>query len=73
MTDRDDIRRKGVENEVEGTSKDVKGRVKDAVGGLTGGSSQAGVTWVARRTARSWTPAGKSARTATPWPTANST
>ena len=39
MTDRDDIRRKGVENTVEGTGKDVKGRVKDAVGGLTGDES----------------------------------
>jgi uncharacterized protein YjbJ (UPF0337 family) len=39
MADRDDIRREGVENEVEGTGKDVKGRVKDAVGGLTGDSS----------------------------------
>jgi uncharacterized protein YjbJ (UPF0337 family) len=30
---------KGIEDNVEGTAKDLKGRVKDAVGGLTGDSS----------------------------------
>jgi uncharacterized protein YjbJ (UPF0337 family) len=39
MADRDDIRREGVENEIEGTGKDLKGRVKDAAGGLTGDTS----------------------------------
>lgn len=39
MAKKDDIRREGMENEVEGTGKDLKGRVKDAVGGLTGDES----------------------------------
>lgn len=37
-----EIREDGVENEVKGKGNDLKGRVKDAVGGLTGdGSLQA--------------------------------
>ena len=37
-----DIREDGVENQLKGTGNDLKGRVKDAVGGLTGdGSLQA--------------------------------
>jgi uncharacterized protein YjbJ (UPF0337 family) len=39
MADRDDIRRKGVENQVEGTGDELKGRIKDATGGLTGDDS----------------------------------
>jgi len=38
MADRD-LRQKGDENRVEGAIDDVKGRVKDAAGGLTGDSS----------------------------------
>jgi uncharacterized protein YjbJ (UPF0337 family) len=38
MTDKD-IGTKGDENRVEGAIDDVKGRVKDAAGGLTGDSS----------------------------------
>ena len=37
MADRD-LTDRGIENNVEGTAKDLKGRIKDAVGGLTGDS-----------------------------------
>ena len=40
MADRDDLARKGAENQVEGTADQVKGRVKNALGGLTGDNSQ---------------------------------
>lgn len=33
------LKQRGTENNVEGKGKDLKGRVKDAVGGLTGDSS----------------------------------
>ena len=41
MTDRnrDDLLRKGTENRTEGKLDDLKGRVKDGVGGLTGDQS----------------------------------
>lgn len=41
MTDRnrDELLRKGTENKAEGKMDDLKGRVKDSVGGLTGDSS----------------------------------
>jgi uncharacterized protein YjbJ (UPF0337 family) len=38
MADKD-LNQAGAENQIEGVGKDVKGRVKDAVGGLTGDSS----------------------------------
>jgi len=38
MADRD-MMNDGVENQLEGTGKDLKGRVKDAVGGLLGDES----------------------------------
>jgi len=38
MGDRD-LRREGDENRAEGTKDDVKGRIKDAAGGLTGDES----------------------------------
>lgn len=38
MADRN-LRNKGDENRVEGLGDDIKGRVKDAVGGLTGDES----------------------------------
>ncbi|HEX6748150.1 MAG TPA: CsbD family protein [Longimicrobium sp.] len=38
MPDRDMIN-EGVENQLEGKGEDLKGRVKDAVGGLTGDES----------------------------------
>jgi uncharacterized protein YjbJ (UPF0337 family) len=37
--DRDDLVRRGNENKTEGKVDDIKGRVKDAAGGLTGDSS----------------------------------
>lgn len=37
--DRDDLVRRGTENKAEGKVDDIKGRVKDAAGGLTGDSS----------------------------------
>jgi uncharacterized protein YjbJ (UPF0337 family) len=41
MADRDDrsMREKGAENSLRGTGNDIKGRVKDAAGGLTGDNS----------------------------------
>ncbi|HEX8907083.1 MAG TPA: CsbD family protein [Longimicrobiaceae bacterium] len=41
MADRDMVDR-GVENQLEGHGKDLKGRVKDAIGGLTGDSDLQG-------------------------------
>lgn len=41
MADRDMMDR-GAENSLEGMGKDLKGKVKDAVGGLTGDSSLQG-------------------------------
>jgi uncharacterized protein YjbJ (UPF0337 family) len=38
MADRD-LMNDGVENQLEGQGKDLKGRVKDALGGLTGDQS----------------------------------
>ena len=38
MSDKD-LTQRGTENSIEGKSKDAKGKVKDAVGGLTGDSS----------------------------------
>jgi uncharacterized protein YjbJ (UPF0337 family) len=41
MTDRDDrnLTERGIENSAEGKADNLKGRVKDAAGGLTGDSS----------------------------------
>jgi uncharacterized protein YjbJ (UPF0337 family) len=41
MTDRDDrnLTERGIENQTEGKVDNLKGRVKDAAGGLTGDSS----------------------------------
>ncbi len=40
MADQDrDLESRGVENQLEGKGKDVKGKVKDAWGGLTGDTS----------------------------------
>lgn len=41
MTDRnrDDLFKRGTENRAEGKMDDIKGRVKDAAGGLTGDNS----------------------------------
>lgn len=39
MTDKKNWTEKGVEDSVEGKAKDLKGKVKDAAGGLTGDSS----------------------------------
>jgi uncharacterized protein YjbJ (UPF0337 family) len=41
MPDNDDrsLTERGLENNLEGKAKDVKGRIKDAVGGLTGDGS----------------------------------
>jgi uncharacterized protein YjbJ (UPF0337 family) len=36
----DDLNRKGAEDQIKGAGNEFKGRVKDAVGGLTGDSSQ---------------------------------
>ena len=38
MEDRD-LTQRGAENSAEGTAKDMKGKLKDAAGGLTGDSS----------------------------------
>lgn len=35
----DDLTRKGIDHSVEGKADNVKGKIKDAVGGLTGDSS----------------------------------
>ena len=40
MADRDDLASKGAENQLEGTGDQVKGRIRNAVGGLTGDNSQ---------------------------------
>ena len=37
--DKRDLGTRGVENSVEGKAKEMKGRIKDAVGGLTGDES----------------------------------
>jgi uncharacterized protein YjbJ (UPF0337 family) len=37
---RDDLASKGAENQIEGTADQVKGRVRNAIGGLTGNDSQ---------------------------------
>ena len=39
MTDKKNWTEKGIEDSVEGKAKDLKGRIKDAAGGLTGDSS----------------------------------
>lgn len=39
MADRDDLVERGLNNQLEGKGEDIKGRVKDAVGGLTGDES----------------------------------
>lgn len=40
MADKDrDLTSRGIENSMEGKAKDVKGRIKDAAGGLTGDTS----------------------------------
>ena len=40
MADNDrELQKSGDQNRVEGTAKDIKGRVKDAIGGLTGDES----------------------------------
>ena len=39
MTDRKSLTDDGIENSTEGKLSDVKGKVKDAVGGLTGDTS----------------------------------
>ena len=39
MADDKNLTQKGVENSAEGKTSDMKGKVKDAVGGLTGDSS----------------------------------
>lgn len=36
--DREKMRQRGIENSLRGSAKDVKGRIKDAAGGLTGDS-----------------------------------
>lgn len=38
--DRDDLAAKGAENQIEGSADQVKGRVRNALGGLTGDNSQ---------------------------------
>ena len=40
MADRDELASKGAENQIEGTADQVKGRVRNALGGLTGDNSQ---------------------------------
>ena len=42
MAEDRDLGERGLENQVEGTAKDLKGRVKDAAGGLLGDSSLQG-------------------------------
>ena len=39
MADHKDLTQDGFENSAEGKTSDVKGKIKDAVGGLTGNSS----------------------------------
>ena len=39
MSDRNDLTQDGFENSAEGKTSDLKGKVKDAVGGLTGDTS----------------------------------
>src|SRR5690606_35891428 len=39
MGDRDELRREGVEDSIEGKTNDLKGRLKDAADGLTGDTS----------------------------------
>ena len=36
----DDIRREGAEDQIKGTFKEGEGRIRDAVGGLTGDTSE---------------------------------
>ena len=36
----DDLKREGFEDRVKGTAKEGEGRIRDAVGGLTGDSSE---------------------------------
>ncbi|MDB4877167.1 MAG: CsbD-like [Gemmatimonadetes bacterium] len=36
----DDLNRDGIENQVKGASKQVEGKVRNAVGGLTGDASE---------------------------------
>ncbi len=36
----DDLNRKGIEDQVEGTGKEFKGKLRDSIGGLTGDTSQ---------------------------------
>ncbi len=40
MADRDELASKGAENQIEGTADQVKGRLRNAIGGLTGDNSQ---------------------------------
>jgi uncharacterized protein YjbJ (UPF0337 family) len=42
MTDNRDLTQDGFDNSVEGKATDLKGKVKDAVGGLTGNTSLQG-------------------------------
>jgi uncharacterized protein YjbJ (UPF0337 family) len=42
MDDDRNLTERGVDNSLEGKGKDLKGRVKDAIGGLTGDSSLQG-------------------------------
>jgi len=36
----DDLNRKGLDDQIEGVGKEVEGRVRNAVGGVTGDSSE---------------------------------
>lgn len=38
--DRDDLGREGAEDQIKGTLKEGEGRIRDAVGGLTGDTSE---------------------------------
>jgi uncharacterized protein YjbJ (UPF0337 family) len=42
MTDDRNLTERGIDNSLEGKAKDLKGRVKDAIGGLTGDTSLQG-------------------------------
>jgi len=42
MSDDRNLTERGIDNSLEGKAKDLKGRVKDAIGGLTGDSSLQG-------------------------------
>jgi uncharacterized protein YjbJ (UPF0337 family) len=42
MTDDRNLTERGIDNSLEGKAKDLKGRVKDAIGGLTGDSKLQG-------------------------------